>query len=116
ATLKTSDGGGGQGGGPTGPGGSAGTGGGAAGAPSTGGHGGGGGHPSDAGTGVDMAPAATWCTQQTAPSGVAATDYACLDFDGGKLPTGGGWTSVVANGGTSTVTTQKASSLPDGWQ
>ena len=51
-----------------------------------------------------------------ARKGVAATDHACVDFDNGKLPSGGGWTSVIAGGGTSTVTTQHASSLPDGWQ
>ena len=50
------------------------------------------------------------------PAGVAAADYACVDFDDGKLPSGGGWTSVIASGGTSAVTTQHASSLPDGWQ
>lgn len=119
ATLKANDGGAGQGGGAAGASGGAGAGGGAGasgGAPSVGGHGGGGGHPADAGSGVDMAAGSTWCAQQAMPAGVAATDYACLDFDGGKLPSGGGWTSTVASGGVSMVTTQKASSLPDGWQ
>ena len=112
ATLRSSDGGAGQGGG--GQGGSAAGAGGGAGAPATGGHAGVGGHATDAG--VDASGPATWCTQQTVPASVAATDYACADFDDGKLPSGGGWTSVIANGGTSATTTQKASSLPDGWQ
>ena len=97
ATLRSSDGGAGAGGG----------------SPGVGGHAGGGGHNADAA--VD-GPAATWCAQQTMPAGVAATDYACVDFDDGKIPSGGAWTSVIANGGTSAVTTQHASSLPDGWQ
>jgi hypothetical protein len=85
-----------------------------------GGHAGGGGHEADAAVDgpihVDATGPATWCTQQTMPAGVAATDYACVDFDDGKVPSGGGWTSVIANGGTSAVATQRASSLPDGWQ
>lgn len=101
ATLRSSDGGAGQGGA-------------AAGGTGAGGHAGGGGHQTDAA--VDASGPATWCTQQTTPVGVAATDSACVDFDDGKVPSGGGWTSVIANGGTSAVTTQHASSLPDGWQ
>ena len=77
--------------------------------------------PSDGGAGQgDGGPGqgagARWCTQQAIPAGVAAADYACVDFDDAKLPSGGGWTSVIASGGTSAVTTQHASSLPDGWQ
>ncbi len=111
ATLRSNDGGAGQGGGAAGTGG---------GSPGVGGRAGGGGHEADAAvdgpTHVDASKAATWCTQQTMPAGVAATDYACVDFDDGKLPGGGAWTSAIANGGTSAVTTQHASSLPDGWQ
>jgi hypothetical protein len=106
ATLRSSDGGAGQGGAAAGTG--------------VGGHAGGGGHLVDAAvdgpTHVDATGPATWCTQQAAPAGVAATDYACVDFDDGKVPSGGGWSSMIANGGTSAVTTQHASSLPDGWQ
>jgi hypothetical protein len=64
----------------------------------------------------DATGPATWCTQQPVPTGVAAADHACADFDDGKLPSGGGWKSVIASGGTSAVTAQHASSLPDGWQ
>ena len=105
ATLRSSDGGAGAGGG---------------GSPGVGGHAGGGGHEADAAADGpvhgDASQTATWCTQQTMPAGVAATDYACVDFDDGKVPSGGAWTSAIANGGTSAVTTQHASSLPNGWQ
>jgi hypothetical protein len=112
ATLRSSDGGAGQGGGAAGAG--------AGGSPGVGGHAAGGGHQADAAvdgpTHVDATGSATWCGQQTVPAGVAATDYACVDFDDGKAPSGDGWTSTIASGGTAAVTTQHASSLPDSWQ
>src|SRR5437879_3151117 len=27
-----------------------------------------------------------WCTQQSMPAGVAATDYSCVDFDDAEVP------------------------------
>lgn len=69
----------------------------------------------DGGGGDGKTEAATWCTEQTVPAGVAAGDYACADFDDGKVPSGSGWSTLLANGGTGTITTQHASSLPDGW-
>jgi hypothetical protein len=66
--------------------------------------------------GAGQGGGAAWCTQQTIPAGVTAADHGCVDFDDAKLPSGGAWTSMISNGGTSAVTTQHASSLPDGWQ
>ena len=54
----------------------------------------------------------TWCTQKSPPSGVAAADSTCVDFDDGKISSGGGWTVMTANQGTSAPTMQRASSLP----
>ena len=46
------------------------------------------------------------CETQTRPSGVAANDYACLDFDEGSLPPSGWTSSNAASGSTSLSTTR----------
>ena len=70
----------------------------------------------DAGGGSrsDAAGMPTWCGQQTQPPGIMSVDYGCADFDNGLAPSGA-WSAVLANGGTATVTMQRASSLPYSW-
>ncbi|HKU36501.1 MAG TPA: hypothetical protein VJR89_00100 [Polyangiales bacterium] len=51
----------------------------------------------------------TWCAQQTRPSGVAATDYACLDADA-TFP--GAWSVQRAGAGTLAASTTRARSAP----
>jgi hypothetical protein len=46
------------------------------------------------------------------PSGVAASDYQCLDFDEGPFPPAG-WTQAVVAPGTLSVTNARASSSPN---
>lgn len=53
----------------------------------------------------------TWCTQHPAPSGVAASDYQCVDFDNG-LPSGSVWASSISGGGSLARSTARASSAP----
>jgi hypothetical protein len=45
-----------------------------------------------------MCETPTWCKTQTIPSGVAATDYQCLDFDTGNFPPVGWTQNVMAPG------------------
>jgi len=77
---------------------------------------GGAGGRSDGGTDApsDSGRPLTWCTQQTPPPGAASGDYGCADFDDGSTP-GGAWSTLLANGGTGNLTTQRASSLPGSW-
>lgn len=53
----------------------------------------------------------SWCSQRSRPSGVAASDYRCLDFEDG-LPASSEWTQQVAGQGTLAISTSRASSLP----
>ncbi|HLK35647.1 MAG TPA: hypothetical protein VKU41_02770, partial [Polyangiaceae bacterium] len=53
----------------------------------------------------------TWCTSHPAPSGVAATDYACADFDKGVLPSG--WTQTKSGSASLSVSMARANSTPD---
>ncbi|HLK36186.1 MAG TPA: hypothetical protein VKU41_05495 [Polyangiaceae bacterium] len=62
----------------------------------------------DPGT-TNMCP--TWCSSHPAPSSVAASDYACADFDHGTLPSG--WTATAPTSGSWSVTTARANSTPD---
>jgi hypothetical protein len=84
-------------------GGTAGTGG-IAGRGGTTGTGGTGGGPLDAGP-------QNWCAKQARPAGVAAADYQCLDFENG-LPPVGTWPSTVTASASRSITTARASSLP----
>jgi hypothetical protein len=61
---------------------------------------------------MDASMMSTWCTQQSPPPGVAATDSTCVDFDDGQLPSSGGWTVMTVNQGAAAPTMQHASSLP----
>ncbi|MDP9002726.1 MAG: hypothetical protein M3O46_21770 [Myxococcota bacterium] len=56
-------------------------------------------------------PPPTWCGQQAIPSGVAAADYQCVDFDKGLPPTTT-WGQTQAQGGTLSLSTALASSAP----
>ena len=53
----------------------------------------------------------TWCDDQAVPSGVNATDFQCVDFDSGSLPTA--WSLKQAASGTGTVSPIQASSAPN---
>ena len=55
----------------------------------------------------------TFCTGHPAPSGVAASDYQCLDFDKGSLPSSSVWAPVTAGSGTLSATTARFNSSPD---
>lgn len=74
-----------------------------------------GGGTTDTGRQADGQAAATWCGQQIAPAGQAASDYTCVDFDDGAIPSGSGWTLKSSNKGAGALTTQHASSLPYSW-
>jgi hypothetical protein len=66
-----------------------------------------------AGTGgapMDSGPQ-RWCTTQARPAGVAAADYQCLDFDNGLPPTAT-WAPTLSGQGSRSITTARASSLP----
>jgi hypothetical protein len=54
----------------------------------------------------------TWCTSHPAPSGVAASDYQCVDFDNGLPPTST-WTQSVTGTAQLSRSTARASSSPD---
>jgi hypothetical protein len=54
----------------------------------------------------------TWCSGQPAPSGVAASDYQCLDFDKG-LPSASVWAQDLAGSGTLSATTMRFNSSPN---
>jgi hypothetical protein len=53
----------------------------------------------------------TWCTSHPAPSGVAASDYQCIDFDNG-FPASSTWVLFQRNNGTYSRSTARASSTP----
>jgi hypothetical protein len=56
----------------------------------------------------------TWCTGKTPPSGVAASDYTCVDFDNGSLPSTNGWSKGTGTaGGASMISTAKYESASD---
>ncbi|HMI88771.1 MAG TPA: hypothetical protein VK550_32050, partial [Polyangiaceae bacterium] len=57
----------------------------------------------------------TWCGTKAIPSGVAAADYQCVDFDVG-LPAQSTWARVTAATGTLALSTTKASSPPNSLQ
>jgi hypothetical protein len=54
----------------------------------------------------------TWCKMQTIPSGVAAGDYQCLDFDQGPFPPSG-WAPFVTAPGSMTTTNTRFNSSPN---
>lgn len=86
---------------------------GSAGTSGTGGTGGRGGASGAGGSGggtVDAGPP-NWCATQTRPAGVAVADYQCLDFENG-LPLAGTWAPTLSGQGTRSITTARASSLP----
>ena len=56
--------------------------------------------------------AAAWCATQTIPTGVAAADYQCVDFDNG-LPPVATWPRTLTNSGTMQLTTARAASAPN---
>lgn len=56
-------------------------------------------------------PPPTWCGLQAIPSGVAAADYQCVDFDKGLPPTTT-WVQTQAQGGMLSLSTALASSAP----
>lgn len=53
----------------------------------------------------------SWCGQQTRPSGVAASDYQCLDFENG-LPSTSVWSRETATSGAVSASTARAFTLP----
>jgi hypothetical protein len=57
----------------------------------------------------------TWCSSQSPPSGVAASDFQCLDFDHG-LPSGSVWALATANAGTAKISTAAYDSAPNSLQ
>jgi hypothetical protein len=54
----------------------------------------------------------TWCGKQPIPSGVAASDYQCVDFDTG-LPNASVWVPTMTQQGTFKLITAPALSLPN---
>jgi hypothetical protein len=54
----------------------------------------------------------TWCTSQAVPSGVAASDYQCVDFDNG-LPSSSTWPQTLTGSGALSRSTAAADSSPD---
>lgn len=56
--------------------------------------------------------AAAWCATQPRPTGVAAADYQCVDFDNG-LPPIATWPRTLTNSGTMQLTTARAASAPN---
>jgi hypothetical protein len=54
----------------------------------------------------------TWCTSQAVPSGVATSDYQCVDFDNG-LPSSSTWPQTVNGSGALSRSTAAADSAPD---
>jgi hypothetical protein len=54
----------------------------------------------------------TWCSSHPAPSGVAASDYECVDFDNGMPPTST-WSQTISGSGTLARSTAAADSSPD---
>jgi hypothetical protein len=54
----------------------------------------------------------TWCTAQSVPSGVAASDYQCVDFDNG-MPSTSTWTQTVSGSAALARSTAAADSAPD---
>ena len=65
-------------------------------------------------TNVTCVPTAacTFCQKQSAPSGVAATDFACADFDKGLPPTAD-WTRTTQSQGALSTTSAVAYSAPN---
>jgi hypothetical protein len=63
----------------------------------------------DPGT-TNMCP--TWCTNQAIPSGVATSDYQCVDFDNG-LPSSSTWPQTLSGSGALSRSTAAADSAPD---
>jgi hypothetical protein len=57
----------------------------------------------------------TWCGTKTIPSGVAAADYQCIDFEPG-LPAQTTWARMTATTGTLMLSTTRASSAPNALQ
>jgi hypothetical protein len=53
----------------------------------------------------------TWCTSQPAPSGVAASDYQCVDFDNGLPPTSV-WSQTVSGAASMARSTAQFVSSP----
>jgi hypothetical protein len=57
----------------------------------------------------------TWCGRQALPSGVAATDYQCVDFDSGLPPTTT-WARTTTATATLMLSTMTSSSSPNALQ
>ena len=57
-------------------------------------------------------PPPTWCTTQSPPSGVAAADFQCVDFDNG-LPPSGTWMQTQSNSASFALSTTVAHSSPN---
>ena len=55
---------------------------------------------------------ATWCDMQAVPSGVAAGDYQCLDFDTG-MPSSGVWVPEIRESGILQLVSDQVSSVPN---
>jgi len=53
----------------------------------------------------------TWCSSQSAPSGIAASDYQCIDFDNG-LPPSSTWSPTLGNKGSLSRSTAAFDSSP----
>jgi hypothetical protein len=66
-------------------------------------------HCNDPGS-TNMCP--TWCTSQMPPSGVAAADYQCVDFDKG-IPPAGTWAQAQTHSATFALSTASAVSSPN---
>jgi hypothetical protein len=57
----------------------------------------------------------TWCSSQSPPSGVAASDFQCLDFDHG-LPSQSVWALTTAKAGIAKISTAAYDSMPNSLQ
>ena len=62
-------------------------------------------------SGSSCHPPPTWCTSQSAPSGVAASDFQCVDFDTG-LPASSTWVQTQSTGGAFALSGNAFSSSP----
>ena len=62
--------------------------------------------------GAGTCVAKTWCELQTRPTGVAASDYACADFDDSAALPGSPWVAETAGDGTIAASTTRFASSP----